>query len=39
VEESSDLATSTGHQWIILVRDRITNCISGGIGGAMDIFS
>jgi hypothetical protein len=39
VEECSDLATLTGHRWIILVRDQITNCISRGTGGAADIFS
>jgi hypothetical protein len=39
VEQCSDLAALTGHQWIILVRDQITNCISGGTGGAADLFS
>jgi hypothetical protein len=39
VEECSDLATLTGHQWIILVRDQVTNGISGGTGGAADMFS
>lgn len=39
VEECSDLATLTGHQRIILVRDQIANCISGGAGGATSIFS